>query len=147
MLRQLLEVGPKRWNIDIGSITTSGFSAGGNLALGLSLHHDFSRKIKACVTFYAPVDKRTPRSQKPKPRIMPNDPLTWVTPLFDTYDPSAGKSEVLADDRLAPGEVADITRLPARMMMVIPTIDILYAEEMKLAERLDERVEASEYKD
>ncbi|KAF8543585.1 Alpha/Beta hydrolase protein [Trichophaea hybrida] len=146
LLRHLIEVGSKLWHVDTSKTTTSGFSAGGGLALGLSLHNDLRPRIKTCATFYGAIDMRTPRLRKIKPG-MPKDPFAWVGPLWDTYPPPPEKRDLWDDDRLAPGEVEDLSRLPKRIMLVVAGIDILHAEQMRLAGRMGYRAEVMEYKD
>jgi len=89
---------------------------------------------------------RTPRLQKLIPG-MPKDPFAWLGPLWDTYPPPPEKKYLWEDDRLAPGEVEDLSRLPKRIMLMVAGINILHAEQMRLAVMMGGRAEVAEYRD
>ncbi|KAI5814822.1 putative lipase/esterase family protein [Pyronema omphalodes] len=139
LLLHLLEVAPS-WGADINRITVSGFSAGGGLALSMSLHEAAKGRIKAAVLFYSAIDMRKRREDKPKPEGMPKDPFAWIGPLIDTYAPSPQGARY-HDERLAPVDVEDIRRLPDKVLMVVAGKDILVEENLRLKQRLDDRAE------
>ena len=143
VLRVLLEATPA---LDVAAVTVSGFSAGAALALGLSLNYNLGKRVQAAVTFYAPTNMRIPRASKPAPKGMKFDPFLWLGPLFDTYEPLRG-NWLWTDDRIAPGAVQDLDRLPPKVMLVAAGIDVLLNEQLKLAERLGDRAELVVYKD
>ncbi|KAL5363562.1 Alpha/Beta hydrolase protein [Aspergillus floccosus] len=137
----LVENGSQIWNLDPHLITVSGFSAGGNLALGLSQAlAETEYAVKASVTFYAVIDLRLPPWEKPKPAGFPTwDPLSFLQPLFDAY---AGpkRAQEMKNPLLSP-IVADIESLPPDMLFIIPTVDILLAEQTAFVKRLQEDAE------
>ncbi|GES56820.1 lipase/esterase family protein [Aspergillus terreus] len=137
----LVEQGSEIWNLDPHLITVSGFSAGGNLALGLSQAlAQTEYAVKGAVTFYAVVDLRLPPWEKPRPAGFPTwDPLSFLQPLFDAY---AGpkRAQEMQNPLLSP-IVADIESLPPDMLFIIPTVDILLAEQTAFVKRLQEDAE------
>lgn len=141
ILLTLLEATPE---LKVGTVTVSGFSAGANISLGLSLNPSLTGRIDACVSFCGPLDRRTPRADKRWPEGMKFDPFIWLGPLFDTYNPPKG-SELWKDDRIAPGEVADLGRLPKKVMLVVAGIDVLCAEQIRLARKLGDRAQLEIY--
>ena len=134
ILRVLLEATPAL-SSKVVSVTASGFSAGAALALGLSLNPDLGERIRAVVSFYAPMNLRIPRASKPVPKEMKFDPFMALGPLFDTYEPPHG-SALWSDDRIAPGAVQDLDRLPPKVMIVAAGIDTLYNEQLVQCDRL-----------
>ncbi|EFQ98543.1 hypothetical protein MGYG_01570 [Nannizzia gypsea CBS 118893] len=130
----LIENAEHLWKADPRVLTVSGFSAGGNLALGVAqglAGTDYS--VKGSVTFYAPVDLRKPPTEKPAPNDKP-DPLEVLKPLFDAY-PSRARAKNMENPLMNP-ILADITTLPPKMAFVVPKIDILYEEQMLMIGRL-----------
>ncbi|EAW09977.1 putative lipase/esterase family protein [Aspergillus clavatus NRRL 1] len=138
----LVENAERLWNANPRTLSVSGFSAGGNLALGVAqwlAQTEFC--VKASVTFYAPVDLRLPPWEKPKPAGIPEkDPLAWLLPLMDAY---AGpeRLENMGNPLLNP-ILADIESLPRHMMFVVPKVDILLQEQSVFIERLKEEAAA-----
>lgn len=122
-------------------LTISGFSAGANLALAATqqppCRAPVPTSIKASVTFYAPLDLRVPPWQKQKPPGFPRaDPLAFLLPLLDAYAGSEGVREANGENpRLHPG-LAEAGALPERMLLVVPTVDILVKEQLVFVERL-----------
>lgn len=157
----LVEQGSEIWNLDCHLITVSGFSAGGNLALGLSQALAGTEyAVKGSVTFYAvvsimkscvaidwrfqclfeKVDLRLPPWEKPRPAGFPTwDPLSFLQPLFDAYAGSK-RAQDMQNSLLSP-IVADIESLPPDMLFIIPTVDILLAEQTAFVKRLQEDAE------
>ncbi|KAM5343193.1 hypothetical protein ACJ41O_014159 [Fusarium nematophilum] len=134
----------ERWGADPTLITTSGFSAGGNLAVAAtqqeSCHAPAPTAIKAITTFYASIDLRLSPWEKPHPANMPkNDPARMFLPLFDSY-PAPARAKHFEDPRLSP-VLAKRETLPERMLLVVPGIDILVAEQTEFAERVNEEDE------
>ncbi|KAL4961246.1 putative lipase/esterase family protein [Aspergillus stella-maris] len=138
----ILENAEGVWGADIGTFTVSGFSVGGNLALGLAqqLRDDSGTKnsrVKGLISFEGVVDFRLPPSLKPKPKGYPiYDPLSFLMPLFDTY---AGPNRIRdIEDPLLHPTLADIEALPRNMFFVVGGRDILFAETAGFVERLVE---------
>ncbi|KAK2873721.1 hypothetical protein FQN49_002138 [Arthroderma sp. PD_2] len=139
----LVENSERLWKADPRVLTLSGFSAGGNLALGVARGLASTEyNVKGSVTFYAPVDLRKSPSDKPKPNDQP-DPLEILKPLFDAY-PGPVRSRNMENSLMNP-TLADISILPPRMAFVVPKVDILYEEQMLMIERL--KAEAAKLND
>ncbi|KMU86447.1 carboxylesterase [Coccidioides immitis H538.4] len=138
----LVENCEQLWGADPKLMTISGFSAGGNLALGVAQGlAGTSHHIKGSVTFYNPVDLRIPPWLKRKPPGLPaKDPFAFVMPLFDAY-PGLHPPRQLHNPLLNP-ILADILSLPPNMLFIIPTLDILLHEQTVFVERLKEEAEA-----
>lgn len=143
-LEWLREHAESRWGADPTLMTISGSSAGGNLALAATqkaaCHGSASTALKAAITFYAVVDQRVSPWQKPRPEKMPSpksDPMGFLMPLFDSY-PSKARTDHLDDPRLSP-VLAKRATMPDRMLMVIPMIDILVAEQMDFVQSMREQ--------
>ncbi|EZF30703.1 hypothetical protein H109_00650 [Trichophyton interdigitale MR816] len=135
----LTENAERLWKADPRVLTVSGFSAGGNLALGVAqglAGTDYS--VKGSVTFYAPVDLRKPPTEKPAPNDKP-DPLEVLKPLFDAYSGPVRTTNM--ENPLMNPILADITTLPPKMAFVVPKIDILHEEQMSMIERLKTETE------
>ncbi|EFE43866.1 hypothetical protein TRV_01307 [Trichophyton verrucosum HKI 0517] len=144
----LTENAERLWKADPRVLTVSGFSAGGNLALGVAqglAGTDYN--VKGSVTFYAPVniflysnqvDLRKPPTEKPAPIDKP-DPLEVLKPLFDAYSGPVRTTNM--ENPLMNPILADITTLPPKMAFVVPKIDILYEEQMLMIERLKRETE------
>lgn len=129
-----------RWDADPTLMTVGGFSAGGNLALAAgqqpNCHGLSPTAFKAAVTFYASIDLRLKPGQKPKSARLPGkDPLAVLHPLFDAYAGPA-RAKHMDDPRLSPALAARET-LPGRILLVVPALDILVAEQMAFAERVN----------
>ncbi|KAL5334853.1 Alpha/Beta hydrolase protein [Aspergillus crustosus] len=137
----LAEHAERLWNADPACLTVSGFSVGGNLALGVAqeLHAQGGTggvEVRGSVTFYGVVDFRLPPWEKPIPKGFPEkDPLSFLQPLFDTY---AGPSRLqdLENPVLHP-TLASINSLPQNMLFVVGDKDILHDETVALTERLE----------
>lgn len=153
----------QRLGADPSLLTVSGFSAGANLALAATQQQQQQQpdhpsasasatatttEIKASVTFYAPVDLRSPPHEKPKPAGFPGiaGPIAAILPLSDAYVArrssgaalgplSRDDQKNLTDPRLHPA-LAELRTLPQRMLFVIPTLDILLHEQLVFVERL-----------
>jgi acetyl esterase/lipase len=143
-LEWLRENAESRWGADPTLMTISGSSAGGNLALAATqrpeCHGSTPTALKAAITFYAVVDQRISPWQKPRPEKMPSpksDPMRWLMPLFDSYPAKARKNH-LDDPRLSP-VLAKRETMPDRMLMVIPMVDILVAEQMEFVQSMREQ--------
>jgi hypothetical protein len=92
--------------------------------------------IKASVTFYAVIDLRLKPEQKPRPPTFPeNDPTAVLLPLYDLYAGSS-RAQHLNNPRLNPVLAARET-LPERILLVVPGVDILVAEQTAFAERVN----------
>lgn len=81
------------------------------------------------------VDLRLPPWEKPRPHGFPKwDPLSFLQPLFDAYAGPRRLQEM--HNPLMSPIIADIETLPEDMLFVIPTLDILFEEQITLVERL-----------
>ncbi|KIW05571.1 uncharacterized protein PV09_03446 [Verruconis gallopava] len=127
------------WGADPKLLTVDGFSAGCNLALAICqqdrCHPPAETAVKASVTFYAPVDLRLKPVDKPRPDNFPKrDPMAVFLPLYDAY---AGpvRAENMENPRLSP-ILSDVGRLPERMLLIVPAIDILVHEQLTFVERV-----------
>ncbi|KAF5027445.1 hypothetical protein F66182_466 [Fusarium sp. NRRL 66182] len=141
-LKWLQENAEARWGADPTLITTSGFSAGGNLAIAVTqqenCHAPSPTAIKAIATFYAAIDLRLSPWEKPRPPNLPrNDPANLFLPLFDAYAAPA-RAKHLENPRLSPA-VAKRETLPERVLLVVPGIDILVAEQIEFADRVNQK--------
>ena len=89
------------------------------------------------------IDLRIPPHEKPKPPGFPEfDPLSFISPLFDTYaGPARAKSR--EDSRLNP-IIASLETLPPEILMIIPKIDILLNEQENFFNRLTHEIEEEE---
>lgn len=139
-IRWLHENAEARWGADPTLMTLSGSSAGGNLALAATqqkpCHAPAPTAIKAIVTFYAVIDLRLKPIEKPRPASFPKrDPLAVLLPLYDAY---AGpvRAKNMANPRMSPALAARET-LPDRILLVVAGLDILVAEQMAFAERVN----------
>jgi len=149
-IAHLQRVAATEFGADPTLLTTSGVSAGGNLALATCLadgaHGDAETAIKATVTYCASIDLRISPAKKPKPKGFPSvDPLFFLVPLFDSYPQpvrDADKAQ-LENARMSP-IVAKVEMLPPRILMVIPTIDILLHEQLTFVERVKGEMAANE---
>ena len=131
-------------NADPKLFTISGSSAGGNLALAACLqpscHAPSPTAIKAAITFYAPIDCRIPPKDKPRSADFPKyDPLSFMLPLYDSYAVTTRPAS-LTDSRCNP-ILASAHKLPEKVLMVIPTIDILVHEQLTFVERVKGDIE------
>jgi len=74
---------------------------------------------------------------KPKPPGFPKrDPASFLLPLFDCYGRSACAQGMAEDPRSSP-YFAPVEQLPEKILMVVPSIDILVAEQLQFAERVN----------
>ncbi|KAL3959620.1 hypothetical protein ACCO45_004737 [Purpureocillium lilacinum] len=130
----------RRWGADPELMTVGGFSAGGNLAVASTQQCDRQppspTRVRGIVTFYAALDLRLSPDEKPRPPGFPtSDPLSVLVPLFDAYMAGARRAHI-DDARLSP-VLARRETLPERILLVVPAVDILYAEQMAFAERVN----------
>jgi acetyl esterase/lipase len=133
----------ERWGADPALMTIGGFSAGGNLALAAT-QQPLSQApsptaLKAVVIYYGPIDLRLKPEEKPRGVGMPpaeKDPAAVLVPLFDTY-PAPVRAKHFNDPRMSPVLAARET-LPRRILLVVPAMDILVAELLGFAERVNE---------
>lgn len=134
----LIENAERLWAADPRLMSVSGFSSGGNLALGVAqwlARSEFN--VKAAVIFYAPVDLRLPPWEKPKPANFPEqDPLAFVLPLMDSY--AGPEREKYWDSPLLHPILADIESLPRNILFLSAKIDILLHEQTVFVSRLQE---------
>ncbi|RSM16752.1 hypothetical protein CDV31_004361 [Fusarium ambrosium] len=149
-IKWLQENAEERWGADATLMTTSGFSAGGNLALAATqqetCHAPSPTAIKAVTNFYGAIDLRLSPWEKPHPPTMPkNDPARVFVPLFDAYAGPA-RAKHFEDPRLSP-VLAKKETLPDRILLVVPGIDILVAEQTEFAERVNAEDEAVGYRE
>ncbi|KAB8068558.1 Alpha/Beta hydrolase protein [Aspergillus leporis] len=132
----LIENSERLWGADPKMMSVSGFSAGGNLALGVAqwlARSEFN--VKAAVMFYAPVDLRLPPWEKPKPANFPEkDPLAFVLPLMDAY--AGPEREKYRDSPLLHPILADIESMPRNMLFIAGKVDILLHEQTVFVNRL-----------
>lgn len=127
---------------DPSLLTVSGLSAGANLALSAAQTAP-PGAVKASVTFYAPVDLRTPANLKPRPASFPTrDPAALILPLADAYcgRDGAARERNRGGARLHP-ILARLEDLPERMLFVVPTIDVILHEQLVFVERLKREIE------
>lgn len=139
-IKWLQENAEERWGADPTLMTTSGFSAGGNLAFAVTQQRSCQAlsptAIKAIATFYAVIDFRLSPWEKPHADNMPkNDPAKIFLPLFDAYAAPA-RSKHFGDPRLSP-VLSEKETLPERILLVVPGIDILVTEQTEFAERIN----------
>ncbi|RDW65813.1 putative lipase/esterase family protein [Aspergillus mulundensis] len=129
------------FNADPACFTVSGFSAGGNLALGISqgcMNMDVA--VRGSVVFYGVVDFRIPPWDKPIPKGFPEkDPLSFLQPLFDTYA-GPNRARDISNPLLHP-TLADIRTLPQNMLFIVGEKDILHDETVTMTERLQYEAE------
>jgi hypothetical protein len=86
---------------------------------------------------------RVSQDDKPKPAEFPSvDPMHFLFPLFNSY---AEPSRLLSatDPRLNP-ILAPIETLPKNILFIIPTMDILYDEQIRFFDRLERDIAAYE---
>ncbi|KAG6989902.1 hypothetical protein G7Y79_00061g092890 [Physcia stellaris] len=120
----LVKNAEREFNADPELVTVTGFSAGGNLALGATLgttDGKGEKLVKGAVTFYNPVDLRLPPQEKRKP------------PGFPSFDPAASNACTSAGS-------------PDAILFIIPTIDFLLYEQLDMVERLQKEVSQEEKK-
>jgi len=145
--RWLLANAEEKLGADPELMTVSGFSAGANLALGISqragLCPPAKTAVKASVTFYAPVDLRLPPEAKPKPDNYPKrDPLGFFLPLLaDSYANRQNLVRNASSPVLHP-ILAPAGKLPRDMCFIIAAVDILLHEQLAFTERLSKEIEA-----
>ncbi|KAL4945923.1 hypothetical protein BDV06DRAFT_235848 [Aspergillus oleicola] len=121
------------FEVDVEAFTVSGFSVGGNLALGIAQqlrNNDGEGDGKKNMDF------RLPPQLKPKPEGFPKyDPLSFLMPLFDAY---AGPNRIGdIDNPLLHPTLANIRTLPRNMSFVVGRNDILLAETGEFVARLE----------
>ncbi|KAL4986532.1 Alpha/Beta hydrolase protein [Aspergillus falconensis] len=142
----LVQHAQKMFNADPACFTVSGFSAGGNLALGVAqwlaganLKTETGKevRIRGSVTFYGVLDLRLPPWEKPIPKGFPErDPFVFLQPLFDAYA-GPNRARDIGNPLLHP-TLADIKTLPQNMLFFAGDKDILYDETVAMVQRLEE---------
>ena len=129
----------ERFGADPDLMTTSGFSAGGTLALAVAQREPDA--VKAAVTFYAVCEFRIPPALKPMSGNMPkNDPMRVFLPLYDAYSASV-RRENLENPHLNL-VLASVDQFPTNMLMWIAGTDVLTHEQKSLMERLQQEAAA-----
>ncbi|KAF5545774.1 triacylglycerol lipase [Fusarium mexicanum] len=135
---------------DGGRVAICGFSAGGNLSLGLSqrlLQSDHCAcPPRATISIYGALDlsrspevKLSTRQYKTdaslgSPRTSARDLLLNMAPLFDwSYLPDG---QDLRDPLLSPGPYADPDNLPPHVFIIASELDMLAKESLECATRL-----------
>lgn len=104
-----------------------------SISFRLAPEHVFPAAI---VTFYAAINLRLKPSEKQRPASFPkNDPLAMMLPLYDAYA-SPVRAANMNNPRMNPTLAAKET-LPPRILLVVPGADILVAEQMAFAERVN----------
>ena len=142
-LRFIRDNAASRWGANPELMTIGGFSAGGNLALAAlqqpELYKSVTHAPKAVVLFYPHLDNHIPPGDKPRPPGVPEkDPTRMLMPLFDSYGKRArAEGGHMDDPRLSP-VLAPRDTLPGRVLMCVAGVDILYAEQMEFAGRVNE---------
>ena len=117
---------------DASRLCLSGFSAGGNLALGVTSSVLPQNTIKGIVVFYPVVDLFTPPSQRKKPEPGGTSIPNFVANIFDaSYLPDRSNLEGRKDPRISP-LFADLDRFPQNLVIVTAGYDnlALHAEEL-----------------
>ncbi|KAL1306323.1 hypothetical protein AAFC00_005043 [Neodothiora populina] len=118
---------------DAGSIAISGFSAGGNFALGLSGHVFPQNTFRHVLAFYPPTDL----AKDPRTKVAPDtsgEPLaTWMTDIFnDCYIPEGtDKKEPLISPYYIAGD-----KFPASMFFITCAQDNLAPETEELVDNI-----------
>ncbi|KAF5612412.1 triacylglycerol lipase [Fusarium subglutinans] len=135
---------------DGGRVAICGFSAGGNLSLGLSqrlLQSDHCAcPPRATISVYGALDlSRSPEAKLStrqykvdaslgSPRTSARDLLLSMAPLFDwSYLPDG---QDLRDPLLSPGPYADPDDLPPHVFIIASELDMLAKESLECATRL-----------
>jgi acetyl esterase/lipase len=144
LVRYLQEHAAKKYGADPKLMTTSGFSAGANLALAVTQQANTQdpaeTSIKGTVTYYGSIDLRLKPEDKPKPENFPKtDPTAVFLPLYDSY-PAPMRKENMENPRMSP-VLANLESLPKRILLIVPLIDILVHEQLTFVERLREEAE------
>lgn len=85
------------------------------------------------------MELRVHPKDKPQSEAMPkNDPMRVFLPLFDSY-PGPVRAANMTNPRMSP-ILAEVEQLPPRMLMIVPSIDILVHEQLTLAERASREI-------
>ncbi|KAK2592643.1 hypothetical protein QQS21_009670 [Conoideocrella luteorostrata] len=140
-IRWIQEHAQSRWGADPTLMTLSGASAGANLAIGSTAQSNCqpSSQVgpKALVLFDAAIDLRLAPSEKPRPQGFPkSEPLRVLYPLFDAYAAPA-RAKHMDDPRLSPA-LSRRENLPDHMLFIIAGMDIIVAEQLAFAHRINE---------
>lgn len=81
------------------------------------------------------IDLRLPPWEKPKPSNFPKkDPMAVLLPLYDAYAGPARRLN-LRDTRMNP-ILKPIEDLPSRILLIVPTFDVLVHEQVSFIERV-----------
>lgn len=136
----LRENAAQRYGADPDLMTTSGFSAGGNLMLACTqspaCHAPAPTAVKAYVGFYPVLDLVKAPWEKPRPKHMPGgNALSFMEMLYDSYAAPV-KASMGNSPRMNPG-LATLETLPKRILIVMPGMDILPAEIAQFGERVE----------
>ena len=145
------------WGADPNLVTVDGFSAGGNFALALCQDERIAKAVKASTSFYGVVclyttfrmadelmswqlELRLTPWEKPRSEKLPkNDPMDVFLPLFDSY-PGPVRADNMTNPRMSP-ILSDVDKLPERMLLVVPEMDILVHEQLTFVERVKKEIE------
>lgn len=85
------------------------------------------------------LELRMPPWEKPRPEDFPkSDPMSVFLPLFDSY---AGpvRAKNMTNPRMSP-ILADVEKLPERMLLIVPALDILVHEQLSFVERVKKEI-------
>jgi acetyl esterase/lipase len=134
----LLRRADSRYGADASLVTTSGFSAGGTLALATAISHP--GQVQAVTLFQPVLDLRLAVQDKPRPAAFgKRDPLRFMYPLFDSYSDPIRASASLQTSRVAP-VLAPLGVIPKRILVVVGGADILAREEMAFVEHVRDEI-------
>jgi acetyl esterase/lipase len=139
VIAYLLAHAEERFGADPSLLTTSGFSAGGTLAVAAA--QTFPGRIAAAALFQPVMDLRLTVREKPRPAGFPSrDPLSFMYPLFDSYGaPARAIASNSQNARMAP-ILAPLAAIPENVMLVVGGIDILAKEELSFAEHVKQEI-------
>jgi len=150
LVRYFQDFAETKYGADPTLLTTSGFSAGGNLALsaaqaeGETCRFDAKKGIKAAVCFYPVCDLRLKPHEKPPLRVPMKDPMAWLAPLYDCYVEPIRKNN-MENPRMNP-VLADVDTLPGDIFVWSAGIDILFEEQKVFVERVREQFQRRQEK-
>lgn len=140
-IKWIQENAESRWGADPTMMTLSGASSGANLSIASTVQPNCQPPAptapKAIVAFDAAIDLRLTPAEKPRPEGFPkSEPLKVLYPLFDAYATEAREAH-LNNPRLSPA-LSKREHLPDRMLFIIAGMDIVVAEQLEFARRINE---------